>query len=727
MQDDRYWDFDFLDETTNITVNRRQFLATAGSGIFLFFTLGDWALFSPEGQASSIQKSPPADFNAYLKIGEDGRVTCYTGKVEMGQGVITALAQLLADELDVTPDNIDMILGDTDLCPWDAGTVGSRSIRFFGPPLRAAGAQGRQVLLELAAEHLRVPVKNLMTENGSIFDTTNRERRVSYAQLAKGKRIARQLTEKAKVKKPAEFKSINKPSLRRDAPAKVTGQAQYTIDIRLPGMVYAKILRPPAHGAKLQEVDLSAAQQVPGVQIVREGNFIAVLHKYPDVAQQALEKIKARFDLQATGLDDRSIFDHLVNVAPEGKTVAKSGDLQKGAAASQTTLEATYLDGYVAHAAMEPHIAVARLEDGKITVWASTQAPFRAKDEVANALRMAPENVRVITPFVGGGFGGKSRNPQAVEAARLAKLSGKPVQVAWSREEEFFYDTFRPAAVVKIKSGLGADGQISFWDYRVYFAGERGAPQFYDIAHHSTIALGAGGDTPAGAHPFGTGNWRAPGNNTNTFARESHIDSLAAKIGLDPLEFRLQNLTDKKMLRVLKATADKFGWKHAKKPNGLGHGVACGIDAGTYVATMAEVEVDKTTGHVRVKRLVCAQDMGLVVNPEGATLQMEGCMTMGLGYALKEHIRFKNGAIFDLNFDTYEIPRFSWLPNLETLLIDDKDAEPQGGGEPAIITMGAVIANAIYDAIGLRLLQLPLSPASIQEALAIQSGTAFSS
>lgn len=717
MQDDRYWEFDFLDETTTLQVDRRQFLAAAGSGIFLFFTLGDLAVFLPEGQASSAPKSPPADFNAYLKIGEDGRVTCYTGKIEMGQGVITSLAQLLADELDVTPDNIDMILGDTDLCPWDAGTVGSRSIRFFGPPLRAAGAQGRQVLLELAAEHLQVPVKNLMTESGSIFDKTNRQRRVSYAQLAQGKRITRQLTEKAAVKRSSEFKSINKPSLRRDAPVKVTGQAQYTIDIQLPGMVYAKILRPPAHGAKLKEVDLSAAQQVQGVQIVREGDFIAVLHKHPDVAQQALEKIKARFDLPSSGLDDRSIFEHLVNVAPEGKVVAKGGDLQKGTDASKMTLEATYLDGYVAHAAMEPHIAVARLEDGKITVWASTQAPFRAKDEVANALRMSPENVRVITPFVGGGFGGKSRNPQAVEAARIAKLSGKPVQVAWSRKEEFFYDTFRPAAVVKIKSGLGANGRISFWDYRVYFAGERGSPQFYDIAHHSTIAHGAGGDTPAGAHPFGTGNWRAPGNNTNTFARESHIDGLAAKIGMDPLEFRLQNLAEKKMLRVLKAAAEKFGWKAAKAPSGRGYGVACGIDAGTYVATMAEVEVDKKTGHVQVKRLVCAQDMGLVVNPEGATLQMEGCMTMGLGYALKEHIRFKNGEIFDLNFDTYEIPRFSWLPNIETVLIDDKDAEPQGGGEPAIITMGAVIANALFDAVGVRLLELPLSPERIQTAL----------
>ena len=717
MFNDHYLDLDFLDESAMMQVSRRQFLAAAGSGIFLFFRLGDWTALAGEGRARSAPQGPPADFNAYLKIGEDGRVTCYTGKVEMGQGAITALAQMLADELDVDPETVDMLMGDTDLCPYDMGTFGSRSIRFFGPPLREAGAKGRRVLMELAAERLRIAVESLDTEKGVVFDKANRQRRISYAQLAQGEKIVRQLTGVVALKKPPAFKSMGKPALRRDARDKVTGKAKYAMDVQLPGMVHAKILRPPAHGAKLREVDLSAAREVPGVQIIRDGDFIAVLHKYPDVAEKALARIKARFDRQVSGLDDKNIFEHLLKVAPEGNVVGRDGDLQQGIGAAAITLEETYFDGYVAHAAIEPHTALAQMEGNKVTVWASTQAPFLAKGEVANALGIPADRVRVITPFLGGGFGGKTRNPQAVEAARLAKLSGKPVQVAWSRKEEFFYDSFRPAAVVKIKSGLTAQGRISFWDYHVYFAGQRGSSQFYDIPHHSVMAHDAIGRGAGGPHPFGTGSWRAPGNNTNTFARESHIDSLAAQAGIDPLAFRLQHLADPKMQRVLKAAAEKFGWRPPKLPSGRGYGVACGQDAGTCVATMAEVEVDQGTGHVRVKRLVCAQDMGLAINPEGAALQMEGCLTMGLGYALREHIRFRDGEIFDLDFDTYELPRFSWLPKIETVIIDDKEADPQGGGEPAIITMGAVIANAVYDACGARLRQLPLSPESIKAAL----------
>jgi CO/xanthine dehydrogenase Mo-binding subunit len=287
----------------------------------------------------------------------------------------------------------------------------------------------------------------------------------------------------------------------------------------------------------------------------------------------------------------------------------------------------------------------------------------------------------------------------------------------WSREEEFFYDTFRPAAVVTIRSGITDQGRMTLWDYHVYFAGERGSQHFYDIPHHRTVIHGSGWRSIQGSHPFGTGAWRAPANNTNTFARESQIDVMATAAGIDPVSFRLEHLHDGKMSRVLEVAADKFGWEARKSPSGRGHGVACGIDAGTYVATMAEVEVDKHSGQVQVKRVVCAQDMGLAINPEGATIQMEGCITMGMGYALTEDIHFKGGEIFDLNFDSYEIPRFSWLPIIETAIIDDKKSPPQGGGEPAIIVMGAVIANAIYDAIGVRLFQLPMTSERIKEAM----------
>ena len=291
------------------------------------------------------------------------------------------------------------------------------------------------------------------------------------------------------------------------------------------------------------------------------------------------------------------------------------------------------------------------------------------------------------------------------------------MQVCWSRAEEFFYDTFRPAAVVKIKSGITESGKAVLWDYSVYFAGERGSTLFYDVPHHRTAVCGEWG-RGGGAHPFATGPWRAPSNNTNTFARESHIDVMAAKAGMDPLEFRLKNLKDERMIRTLKAAADKFGWTPSITPSGRGVGIACGVDSGTYVSTMAEVEVDEETGKVRVKRVVCAQDMGIVVNPEGAKIQIEGCITMGLGYALTEELRFRGGEILTSNFNTYEIPRFSWVPEIETVLVKADEISPQGGGEPAIIVMGGVIANAVADATGARLFQLPMTPERVKAAIA---------
>ncbi|UCF30226.1 MAG: xanthine dehydrogenase family protein molybdopterin-binding subunit, partial [bacterium] len=409
--------------------------------------------------------------------------------------------------------------------------------------------------------------------------------------------------------------------------------------------------------------------------------------------------------------------DHLVKVAPGGNTESQSGDLRAGREASREVFEATYLNSYVAHAPMETHTALAEVKGGKASVWASTQTPFGVQGQVARALGFNTENVHVIAPFVGGGFGGKSASAQAVEAARLAKITGRPVQVAWSRAEEFFYDTFRPAAVVKITSGLDEAGRIVLWDYDVLFAGSDGADLFYDVPHHRAVSRGHWYGGGSEGHPFAVGPWRAPGTNTNTFARESQVDIMASKAGVDPLKFRLDHLSDRKMRGVLEAAAKAFKWSPARSPSGGGFGVACGIRSGAYVATMAEVQVDKASGEVQIKRVVCAQDMGLCINPHGAKLQVEGCVTMGLGYALAEEVRFDRGEILDLNFDTYDIPRFSWVPEIETVIVQDVNAAPQGGGEPAIICMGAVIANAIYDAVGVRLYQLPMTPERVREAL----------
>ncbi|HXH50511.1 MAG TPA: molybdopterin cofactor-binding domain-containing protein [Terriglobia bacterium] len=693
-------------------LNRREFLKLVGGGIIIVAT----ARCSQAQEGGRRRGQPlPEDFNAFLRIGEDGKVTGYTGKIEMGQGVITSLAQMLADELDVPYDSVQMVMGDTAVCPWDRGTFGSMTTRFFGPPFRAAAAEAKAVLVELASEKLGVPKEKLKTKDGSVYEVEG-SRKVAYGDLTKGKKILRHL-KGVPVETFTDFEVVGKPEIRRDGVDKVSGRAQFAGDIKAPGMVCARILRPPAHGAKLTSVDTSGAKQMDGVEVVQQGDLVAVLHADPEVAEAALGKIKAEFDQPKPYADDKTIFEHLLKVASAGEVVAEGGNLAEGRKAADFVVDETYLNSYVAHSPMEPHTAFANIEGNKLIIQASTQTPFPLQEAAASLLGMPSTNVRVITPFVGGGFGGKSAIRQALEAARLAKLTGKPVQVAWTRAEEFFYDTFRPAAVVKIKAGVTKAGLLTYWDYGVYFAGGRGSEQFYDIPHHRTMSYGSGWTAPEGAHPFATGPWRAPANNTNTHARESHIDMLASKAGVDPIEFRLKNLKDARMRSVLQAAAKQFGWKPGKSPSGRGLGVACGTDVGTVVAHIAEVAVDNKTGHIQVKRVVCAQEMGLCVNPEGARIQMEGCITMGLGYALTEELKFTGGDIHDRNFDTYTIPRFSWLPKIETVILDAKDKPAQGGGEPAVICMGAVVANAVYDATGVRLLQLPMTPERVKAGL----------
>jgi isoquinoline 1-oxidoreductase len=717
-QKDDYMEIDFYDNDPLLPLDRRQFLKAVGGGIFILFFVGESPDLLSQQRRRRSRPQMPEDFNAYLRITETGRVECFTGKIEMGQGVVTSLSQQIADELEVPLDSVDMVMGDTDRCPWDMGTFGSMTTRFFSPYLRAAAAKARMVLIQLAAEHMGTKPSNLAAKDGKVFVKSQKEKTVSYGQLAKGKKITRQLKENAVLEKFKDFSIVGTPVSRVDGEEKVTGSAKFAGDFKEPGMLYARILRPPAHDAKMISIDTSGIRKIKGARLAKPDDLIAVLHEDPELADAALKEIKVKFDKPDSNIDHNTIFDHLLKVAPEGEVAAGGGELDKGKEMSKTVIEHTYLDGYVAHAPIEPHTAMAKIEGDRVIIRASTQTPFRLKTEAAEALGIPAKKVRIIPPFVGGGYGGKTSNQQAVEAVKLAKLTGKPVMVAWTRAEEFFYDRLRPAAVVKIKAGVTDKGKISMWDYGVYFAGQRGSIHYYDIPHHRTMTFNSSWRGAPGTHPFPTGAWRAPANNTNTFARESHIDILAAAAGMDPLEFRLRNLKDEKMRGVLKEVAKLFGWTPAKKsPSGRGYGIATGIDAGTYVAHMAEVEVDKKTGHVQVKRVACAQDMGLCINPEGAKNQMEGCIMMGLGYTLTEEILFKGAEMFTLNFDNYEIPKFSWLPKIDTAIVGDKNKPPQGGGEPAIIAMGGVIANAIYDACGARLFQMPMTPERIKEAL----------
>jgi isoquinoline 1-oxidoreductase len=568
----------------------------------------------------------------------------------------------------------------------------------------------------MASVQMGVPVSQMEVKDGMIYDTKNPKNSVSYAQLTKGKKMERFLDVKPSPEDYTKFTYVGKPFKHSDANLKVTGQAKYAGDLKIPGMVFARILRPPSHGAKLKSVDVSGAEKIEGVKVVRDGDFIAVISENRDKADESLVKIKAEYSFDEIKVNDKTIFEAIVNADNTTEVVRSEGDLEAGRKLADTVFDSEFHDVFLAHASIETHTALANVEGDKLTVWAATQSPFGLRDSLMREFSLPQEKVRVITPFVGGGFGGKSVYVQGIEAARLARLTGKPVMLAWTRDEEFFYDHYHPAAVIKIKSGIDKTGLIKFWDYHLYFGGTRGSDTIYDVPNARTVSHSQNRNAPL-VHPFATGPWRAPSNNSNTFARESQIDIMASKAGIDPLEFRLKNLKDEKMIACLKAVADKFGYVPSKTPGGRGIGVACGTDAGSWVAHMAEVKVDRSTGKVRVIRIACAQDMGLCVNPEGALIQMEGCITMGLGYTFTEEVKFEGGNILDRNFDTYQIPQFSWVPKIDCVILDRKDKPPKGGGEPAIIAIGAVVANAIHDATGARLYRVPLTPERVMEAL----------
>jgi len=691
-------------------LDRRSFLKLLGGGIVILVRLGP-------ADVVAQGRGYPTDINAYLRIGEDGRVTVFSGKIEMGQGVMTSLAQMAAEELGVGLDAIEMVMGDTDRCPWDMGTFGSLTTRMFGPALRAAAAEARQVLLQLGSEQLGVPKDQLVAEHGAVSAKREPVRTRSYGALAKGQAITRTVDEKAVLRAASELTVMGRSPRRLDAVDKVTGAGKYTADIRLPGLLYARVLRPPAHGATLVRVDKAEAAKVDGATVVDQDGLVAVLHADPEAADAAFARLRPEWKAAPPGADTDGIFDELLGRAPQPEVKAVKGDVEAARARATRRFESSFRKGYVAHAPIEPHVSTARFENGRLTVWASTQTPFPTHDRLAQVLGLEPKNVRVITPYVGGGFGGKSSGRQSEEAARLAKITGHPVQVAFSRAEELFLDTFDPAAIVKVTSAMDAGAKITLWDYDVYFAGDRAAELFYDVPNTRLRVFGSWRGAGADAHRFGVGPWRAPGANMNVFARESHVDVMAAAAQVDPVDFRLRNLGDERMRRVLQAAAQAFGWKPAAAPSGRGWGVACGVDSGTYAALAVAVKVDRASGAVRVERVVCAQDMGLVVNPEGATQQVEGCITMGLGYVLREEVRIRDGRVLDENFDTYQIPRFSWLPRIETVLVKNDALAPQGGGEPAIVPMGAAIANAVFDATGARLLRLPMTPARVKAAL----------
>jgi nicotinate dehydrogenase subunit B len=699
----------------DFAVTRRAFIGSVGAGVVVLVVTRRSAadgLLAGDATTSRALRDPIA---AWLHVAEDGAVTVYTGKVEVGQDIRTSLTQVVADELDVAPAAVRLVMGDTDLTPFDAGTFGSRTTPQMAPQLRRAAAAARDVIIARAAERWRVPAASLTLRAGRV---TGAGHSAGIGELTAGEKLVQEIPGVVATRQRAAWTVAGTSIPRVAARDMVTGAHRYTADMRLPGMLTGKVLRAPSFGARLSAVDISAAAAMPGVTVVHDGDFVGVAGPDEATALRALAAIRPTWQ-PTSQPSQHELFAHLKRTASDGAAAASGanqrGSIATGLAAADVRLEATYTTAYIAHVPLEPRAALAQWENGKVTVWTGTQRPFGVRAELARAFHIEDTQVRVIVPDTGSGYGGKHTGEAAIEAARLARAANRPVRLVWTREEEFTFAYFRPAALIEVRSGVKRDGTLTAWEFHNYNAGTAGIRMSYDVAHQNVV------HQPSQT-PLRQGSYRALAATANTFAREMHMHELALRTGIDPLELRLRNLRDERLRNVLSAAAERFGWR---APNGArstsarngatarGAGIACGTEKGSYVATCAEVEVDRTSGRLQVLRIVEAFECGAIVSPDGLRNQVEGSIIMGLGGALWEAIEFADGRILNPRLSQYRVPRFSDVPPIDVVLLDRRDLPSAGAGETPIITVAPAIGAAIEQATGVLLRSLPLAPSGV--------------
>jgi isoquinoline 1-oxidoreductase len=678
-------------------LNRRDFLRFGGAGILICLaTHGASAQETAQGPRMTPQPAP-TQVSGWLHIDEQGHITGYTGKVEIGQNIRTSLAQSIADELSAPIANVTMVMGDTDVTPFDIGTVGSFTTPQIVPQLRRAAAVARASVLDLAAARWSVPISEITIAHGVVRHAAS-NRSAGFGELTRGERMVRQIPASEPVKAPAQWTVAGKAVAKIGNTAIVTGAEKYVSDITRPGMLYGKVVRPPAAGASLASVDDGAARRLDGVTVVRDGSFVAVAAPKPWLAEAAAKAVSAQWAPSPGHPSSTTIYDFLK--ANAEKPAARPAALEQALGTAAHRLERAYTVQFIAHVPLEPRAAVAEWQGEKLTAWVGTQRPFGVREELAQAFRIPVAQVRVIVPPFGSGYGGKHTGEVAVEAARLAKASGKPVQVVWTRAEEFQWAYFRPAGVIEIASGTTADGILTAWDLVNYHSGRSAIDGVYQIANSRTQFVTL---TP----PLRSGSYRALAATANNFAREVHIDELASLTRLDPLAFRLKNLQNPRARGVLEAVADRFGWGRGIAA-GRGHGIAVGFDKGGYVATAVEVE-PRQGQEPKIHRVTIAFDCGAVVNPDGLRHQVAGAVVQGIGGALFEAVDFADGRILNGSMRQYRVPRFADVPPIEVVLVDRPDVPSAGAGETPIIGLAPAISNAIFRVSGQRLRALPLA------------------
>jgi len=663
-------------------VDRRDFLGLLGGGLLVVFSAG--AQESGRGRNS---ESAPQDLNAWLHIGEDGAVSICTGKTEVGQNIRTSLSQAAAEELHCPIASIELVMADTALVPYDMGTFGSRTTPTMAPQVRRAAATAREALLDLAAEKWHVDRAKLTIADGKIACPGSEP--AGFGELAKGRKIAKTIARDVSVARP-----LCQSAPKLEARDMVTGKHKYTPDLTRPGMLHGCVLRPPAFGATLVNFE---APSLPGVTVVHEDNFVGVAAPDAQTAAAALGQIRAQWKREPVppgAAFGPGFYDYLKQASDPGEG-DPHGSVEAGMAAADTKLAAAYTVAYIAHAPLEPRAALAEWTDGKLTVWTGSQVPFGVRTELASAFGISEDRVRVIVPDTGSAYGGKHSGECAVEAARLAKAAGKPVKLVWTREEEFTWSYFRPAGLIEISSGAQRDGAITAWECHNYNSGNSGLVSKYDVPNQRNAFHPA-------KSPLRQGSYRGLAATANHFAREVHIDELAHALKMDPLEFRLKNLKDERLRAVLQAAAERFGWG-----KGQGIGMACGFEKNGYIATCAQVAVEEK--RIRILRVVEAFDCGAVVNPDHLKNQIQGAISMAVGGALFEQIRFGDGQILNPRFSQYRVPRFSDMPDVEVVLVDRPDLPSAGAGETPIVGLAPAVANAVFHLNGTRLRALPLA------------------
>jgi CO/xanthine dehydrogenase Mo-binding subunit len=668
-------------------------------------------------------------------------VVAYSGKVETGTGVRTALAQIVAEELDVAVGQVRMVMGDTGRTPDEGYTAGSMTVQMGGALLRTAAAEARQALLEQAAERLGAPIAELEIHDGGVAVRGEAARRIGYGELQGGRPFDRAVSGTAPTKRPEDYRIVGTDARRSDLEGTFTGAPSFVHNLRLPGMLHGRVVRSRSAGAHVAAVDDSAVRDA---QVVRIGSFVGVVAEREEQAIKAAAQLRVTWQPTAPLPPVDDLFDWMRSQPTTDQTVLEVGDVEAAMGQAAKRVRAVYRQPFQAHASLGPSCAVAEERDGVMTVWASSGGVYPLRGALADFLGVPPERVRVIHMEGAGAYGQNGSEDVAADAVLLARATGRPVRVQWSRADEFIGEPKAAAMLLEVRAGLDEEGRIVAWDYQAwssthanrprqalsllagqeareqmplplpfFFGGERNAPTNYTLPAQKVATH------YIARPPLRTSSMRSLGATGNTFANESFMDELAAAAEVDPLAFRLRHLDDPRGREALEAAARAGGWG-TPLPAGEGRGVAFARyeNDEAYVAMVAQVAVDEATGAVRVRRIAVAHDCGLIVNPDGVRNQVEGNVLQAVSRALKEEVRFDTHGQTTLDWESYPILTFSETPELDIVLLNRPDQPPIGAGEPATVVVAAAIANAIYAATGARVRQVPFSPERVRTALA---------